>query len=204
MPKFKIGDCCRFKSKEIIVSDIESLQVKLKTGKLFGKITGVLDCGPEIYYNVDVKVEHMTWNIKVKEEDLTSMSEYVDEMVKDFQKDIDDMIVRERLCKPFDFFKGFGSGFDYVNLGKDLTDTAKALKEKRQDWVRTYHNGIDPLTGERVSDKKMTKSRCIKLLESYRAEREKVRKGRKFERCLRDSVVDEALECAIELLKSEK
>lgn len=52
-----------------------------------------------------------------------------------------------------------------------------------------------------VVDKKMSKSRCVKLLESYRAEREKVKKGRKFERCLRDSVVDEALERAIELLK---
>jgi hypothetical protein len=50
---------------------------------------------------------------------------------------------------------------------------------------------------------KMSKDRCVKLLQSYRAEREKVKKGRKFERCLRDSVVDEALERAIELL-SEK
>ena len=52
-----------------------------------------------------------------------------------------------------------------------------------------------------VSESKMTKSRCIKLLESYRAEREKIAKGRKFERCLRESVVNEALERAIELLK---
>lgn len=50
-------------------------------------------------------------------------------------------------------------------------------------------------------ESKMTKERCIKLLESYRAEREKVAKGRKFERCLRDSVVNEAIERAIELLK---
>jgi hypothetical protein len=67
--------------------------------------------------------------------------------------------------------------------------------------------GVDPAVpgGDKncvsVVDGKMSKSRCIKLLESYRAEREKVKKGRKFERCLRDSVVDEALERAIELLK---
>lgn len=54
---------------------------------------------------------------------------------------------------------------------------------------------------ESKPESKMTKERCIKLLESYRAEREKVAKGRKFERCLRDSVVNEALERAIELLK---
>ena len=51
-------------------------------------------------------------------------------------------------------------------------------------------------------ESKMPKHRCIKLLESYRAEREKVAKGRKFERCLRDDVVNEALEKAIELLKN--
>ena len=51
------------------------------------------------------------------------------------------------------------------------------------------------------SESKMTKERCIKLLESYRAERDKVQKGRKFERCLRFDVVNEALEKAIELLK---
>lgn len=54
---------------------------------------------------------------------------------------------------------------------------------------------------ESKPESKMTKERCIKLLEAYRAEREKVAKGRKFERCLRDSVVNEALERAIELLK---
>lgn len=54
---------------------------------------------------------------------------------------------------------------------------------------------------ESKPESKMTKERCIKLLEAYRAEREKVAKGRKFERCLREEVVNEALEKAIELLK---
>lgn len=54
---------------------------------------------------------------------------------------------------------------------------------------------------ESKPESKMTKERCIKLLEAYRAEREKIAKGRKFERCLRACVVDEALEKAIELLK---
>ena len=55
---------------------------------------------------------------------------------------------------------------------------------------------------ESKPESKMTKERCIKLLEAYRAEREKVAKGRKFERCLREEVVNEALEKAIELLKN--
>jgi len=57
--------------------------------------------------------------------------------------------------------------------------------------------------GHEASGSKMTKERCIKLLESYRAERDKVQKGRKFERCLRFDVVNEALEKAIELLKEK-
>ncbi len=61
-------------------------------------------------------------------------------------------------------------------------------------------NPVDKIVSDK-SESKMTKDRCIKLLESYRAERDKVQKGRKFERCLRFDVVNEALEKAIELLK---
>ena len=65
-------------------------------------------------------------------------------------------------------------------------------------WIRSIEEQRS------ASESKMTKARCIKLLESYRAEREKIAKGRKFERCLRDSVVNEALERAIELLKGNE
>ena len=47
----------------------------------------------------------------------------------------------------------------------------------------------------------MKKEKCIELLERYRAERDKLAKGRRFELRLRDNVVNEALERAIELLK---
>ena len=81
---------------------------------------------------------------------------------------------------------------------------SKEVLDSLREFARTgnvhHADGLVPADG---GDKKMSKSRCVKLLESYRAEREKVKKGRKFERCLRDSVVDEALERAIELL-SEK
>ena len=77
-------------------------------------------------------------------------------------------------------------------------ETLKKIREMARTGNVHHADGLVPADG---GDKKMSKSRCVKLLESYRAEREKVKKGRKFERCLRDSVVDEALERAIELLK---
>ena len=79
---------------------------------------------------------------------------------------------------------------------------SKEALDSVREFARTgnvhHSDGLVPADG---GDKKMSKSRCVKLLESYRAEREKIKKGRKFERRLRDSVVDEALERAIELLK---
>ena len=77
-------------------------------------------------------------------------------------------------------------------------ETLKKIREMARTGNVHHADGLVPADG---GDKKMSKSRCVKLLESYRAERDKVKKGRKFECCLRDSVVDEALERAIELLK---
>jgi len=87
------------------------------------------------------------------------------------------------------------SHFDF----KPSEETLKNIREfARMDNVHRTDRLV-PADG----DGKMSKDKCVKLLQSYRAERDKVKKGRKFERCLRDSVVDEALERAIELL-SEK
>jgi len=85
------------------------------------------------------------------------------------------------------------SHFDF----KPSEETLKKIREMARTGNVHRTDRLVPDDG----DCKMSKSRCVKLLESYRAEREKVKKGRKFERCLRDSVVDEALERAIELLK---
>lgn len=68
----------------------------------------------------------------------------------------------------------------------------------KMDLDKVYARMPEP---ESKPESKMTKQRCIKLLEAYRAEREKEAKGRKFERCLRGSVINEALERAIEILK---
>lgn len=97
----------------------------------------------------------------------------------------------------------FGGGRDY---GKSwLMDFEKWNEKIKSDRysLKVDLGMVYPKMPESESkpESKMTKDRCIKLLESYRAEREKVAKGRKFERCLRDDVVNEALEKAIELLK---
>lgn len=111
----------------------------------------------------------------------------------------------------------FGGGRDYGKSWlKDWLETERKVVEDivtnkkmpsfvapryvlKMDLDKVYAKMPEP---EQKPESKMTKDRCIKLLESYRAEREKVAKGRKFERCLRDDVVNEALEKAIELLKN--
>lgn len=86
-------------------------------------------------------------------------------------------------------------------------DKIEEYEKKFNEYARNIMKGVDSAVpggdknGVSVVDGKMSKDKCVKLLQSYCAEREKVKKGRKFERCLRDSVVDEALERAIELLK---
>ena len=91
-------------------------------------------------------------------------------------------------------------------MTKDIIEEYEKKFNENARYIMKGVNSAVPggdMNGVSVVDGKMSKSRCVKLLESYRAEREKVKNGRKFERCLRDSVVDEALERAIELL-SEK
>ena len=68
---------------------------------------------------------------------------------------------------------------------------------------REYQRALDSLdeVSKKIVRKAMSKEKCIELLERYRAERDKLAKGRRFELRLRDNVVNEALERAIELLK---
>ena len=179
MAKFGTGELVRFREAEINVSAIPSLSVKLKTEYLSGKVTGSIDCGPEeTKYYVDVKmpVKDLVINVMVKESQIMSTSEYG-------SKVIDDIMKKVGVPYAFNPLSAIEARFNNPFFG---VDNAVAGGDK---------------SAASVVDKKMSKSRCVKLLESYRAEREKVKKGRKFERCLRDSVVDEALERAIELLK---
>ena len=87
------------------------------------------------------------------------------------------------------------------NHGKScLQEISEALSKLNESAKKTrFSLKVD--LGKDYATLPMPKQRCIKLLEAYRAEREKVAKGRRFERCLRDGVVNEAIERAIELLK---
>lgn len=88
-------------------------------------------------------------------------------------------------------------------------DKIEEYEKKFNEYARNIMKGVDAAVpggdknGVNIVENKMSKDRCVKLLQSYRAEREKVKAGRRFERCLRDGVVDEALERAIELLQEK-
>lgn len=167
--------------------------------------------------------------VKVKESALLSRSEYVQKVIDDLMKkagEIRAKILHTDNPNPYGCFIS-PTRFKGITAAKELTDrfigarlsgksffafpmTKDIIEEyekKFNKYARNITKGVDSAVpggdknGVSVIDGKMSKSRCVKLLESYRAEREKVKKGRKFERCLRDSVVDEALERAIELLK---
>lgn len=100
----------------------------------------------------------------------------------------------------------FGGGRNYGKSWlQDFNEWNEKIKKDRYslkvDLGMYYAKMPEPKPVNDGHEMKMPKQRCIKLLEAYRAEREKVAKGRRFERCLRDSVVNEAIERAIELLK---
>lgn len=174
MAKYVIGELVHFLDSEISVSATPCMSVTIKTDNLSGKVTGVVDCGKEeTEYHVDVNMPANGVVLKAKVNESALLSNS-----EHVQKVIDDL------------------------MKKDKGIITKILRTDIMKGVDSAVPGGDK-NGVSFVDGKMSKSRCVKLLESYRAEREKVKKGRKFERCLCDSVVDEALERAIELL-SEK
>jgi hypothetical protein len=229
MAKFGVGELVHFRDSEISVSLIP-MSVTIKTDNLSGKVTGVVDCGKEeTEYHVDVNMpaKDVVLKVKVKESALLSRSEYVQKVIDDLMKKaggIKAKILRTDNPNPYGWLMGFMSpthlksiteetakpmhSFFFSDFAFPMTkDKIEEYEKKLNEYARNIIKGVDPAVpggdknGVSVVDGKMSKSRCVKLLESYRAEREKVKKGRKFERCLRDSVVDEALERAIELLK---
>ena len=151
-------------------------------------------------------------NVKVKESALLSRSEYVQKVIDDLTKKAGGIrvkILRTDNPDPYGWLKGFLNPTPLKGIteetAKELSDQMASIRKavNHSRYVLSIDLGhyYSKIPEKKDEDKKMSKSRCVKLLESYRAEREKVKKGRQFERCLRDSVVDEALERAIELLK---
>ena len=181
VPKFNKGCFVRLRCNEFELPSVDGLSVKLDTSKLMGKVTGSISSPDGVFYYVDVPIHGMTWNVKVSEDQIMTIPEY--------------MWV---FGGGRDYGKSWLMDFDKWNekIKESLLDPKRYVL--KVDFGNVYAKMPEP---ESKPESKMTKERCIKLLESYRAEREKVAKGRKFERCLRDNVVNEALERAIELLK---
>ena len=210
MCKFRIGELVRFRDSETRVSVIPGMSVMMKTDNLSGRVTGVVDCGKkETKYLVDMNMPAKGVVLKVRESALLSRSEYIDDLMKKAKR-VRTKILRTDNPTPFGI-RSSGKPIDsfiFSDFAFPMTkDKIEEYEKQINEYARYILKGVDSAVagGDKsavsVVDKKMSKSRCVKLLESYRAEREKVKKGRKFERCLRDSVVDEALERAIELLK---
>lgn len=230
MAKYGIGELVFFRDSEISVSAMPYMSTTIKTDNLSGKVTGVVDCGKEeteYYVDVEMPVKGVVLKVKVKESALLSPSEYVQKVIDDLMKKnkgIRAKFLHTDNPNPYGWLKSFISPtetavrssakpmhfFTFSDFAFPMTkDKIEEDEKKLNEYARNIIKGVDSAVpggdknGVNIVDCKMSKSRCVKLLEAYRAEREKVKKGRKFERCLRDSVVDEALERAIELLKEK-
>lgn len=208
-PKFRKGDLCGFNADEAKVQMPDKLVV-LNLTHAVGRIEKFLGYGYEVY-------------VRYKGEDFIlcfpecMIHEVEDTYLNRIKVSHQVEITATGTGMYFRFADGSMYGMDgkrYVNpidikfgiseeTCKKLTDCMKGIRMavddlRVRDFMRAAPLHIDTLKPE----SKMTKERCIKLLESYRAEREKEAKGRKFERCLRADVVNEAIEKAIELLKN--
>lgn len=231
MSKYGIGESVRFKASELLVSAGRcSMKIGTDglVGRITGSVETT---GEETEYYVEVKLPDGTFvgvsDVKLKltvlEGQIKSLKEHFDEfttrIIPSFNPDPDswirsflddgdpcvkksfDATIDLKRWKPIHFFPFSDFAFPTTK------DIIKEYEKKFNEYARYIVKGVDPAApggdknGVSVVDGKMSKSRCVKLLESYRAEREEVKKGCKFVRRLRDSVVDEALERAIELLK---
>lgn len=227
-PKFKVGDVVKVLRGECVVQS-PGKRVIYDCKDVVGRIKSVARCCvkrvlgvDECYrYDVDVHFDGVLRTVVVSEDDLVAITfsnvmdlfdvdgiEYgyngnvtfklkkkssgpSSGITEETAKNISSIIDNLRKDLDIRFVPPFGKSFlDNPFLSDELREKIHKIGEIAVDAVK-----------KESESQKMPKSRCIKLLESYRAEREKVKKGRRFERCLRDSIVDEALECAIELLK---
>lgn len=208
-PKFKVGELCGFNADEAKVQMPDKFVV-LNLRHAVGRIEKFLGYGYEVY-------------IRYKGDDyLLCFPECMLHAVEDTYLNRINVSHQVEITATgtgmyFRFADGSMYGMDgkpYVVLSEEtckMMDRIKVREALSFGPIELSHFvplGIclDPEHRGKIvfkkKESKMTKDRCIKLLESYRAEREKVAKGRKFERCLRADVVNEAIEKAIELLKN--
>ena len=174
MSDIRKGDLVRFKSgKCVVIAYWKYVEYDLKNR--IGTVVSVpRNRG---VYIVDVVLDNEHYNVGINSSDIEIIGS---ESVKDLMSELSR--------------KSFAESFERY---------LKSVSSVFGDLVREHKSVVKP--AEKIvftgNESKMPKSKCIELLQRYRAEREKLRSGRRFELCLRSNVVDAALERAIELLK---
>ncbi len=194
-PKFKVGESVRFTGGTFTLTYPDKRVEYTLKGRV-GVIKEVINVLLSHSYRVDVEIDGKQRQVFATEKDLESgrIGTPFSSMIEDIEKMARNACLSAIIDKSLKDMKHVIDLFEKgKEFGKDCTVTyeekdGRILIKNQQEYAKQ-------------PESKMTKERCIKLLESYRAEREKVAKGRKFERCLRDGVVNEAIERAIELLK---
>lgn len=209
-PKFKEGDSVRFTGGTYVIQDVGK-RIEYDMNGRIGTIKSVSKELSAPYpimrvtfdvvysYSVEVEIEGVKRQVYAKESELepgriaTPFSSMVDSMNRLAMNVCLSSIV-DKACKDIEeCIKRFNGNVVGVEVGN-----GRLVIKNNQDYAT-----MPKKDEEKKPESKMSKDRCIKLLERFRAEREKLARGRKFELRLRNSVVDEALERAIELLKSE-
>lgn len=174
MSEISKGDLVRFKSGKYVVTT-QKKRIEYDLKGEVGMVKTVFEEGA--LYEVCILLEGKHYFLKVESSEIEKVGTGVG-------------ISEEQATRLIDIMRKIRENFGMRVICTGFPDP--------NSWIRSIEEQRS------ASESKMTKARCIKLLESYRAEREKIAKGRKFERCLRDSVVNEALERAIELLKGNE
>lgn len=210
-PKFKVGELCGFNADEAKVQMPDKFVV-LNLRHAVGRIEKFLGYGYEVY----IRYKGDDYLLCFPECMLHAVEDtYLNRIKVSHQSEI----VATGTGMYYKFGDGSMYGMDgkpYVVLSEEtckMMDRIKVREALSFGTIELSHFvplGIclDPehrgkIVFKKEDDKKaMSKDKCISLLERYRAERDKVEKGRRFELRLRNSVVNEAIERAIALLKS--
>lgn len=193
MPKYSIGASVRIKNKELSISlsgGYGSCQsgciVRIPSGKSC-KVTGSVVIGSDTYYFIDVKLGGgITVNTRVKEDEIElyrGISFGSDDFKDSFLEYFKSNLLGTDFGDPDAWFKSF------------LDIPTPVVVDPNRYYIGTYET-CQPSKGS----EKMPVKRCIEILESYSVERDELKRGVDLDLRIRDSLVDEALGRAIELL----
>ena len=226
-PKFRFGERVRFLADTYVLETsgkCKEYELRGLTGVVIGNLVGNK-------YLVEVVKDDVTLQFSVGENEIekcriaTPLGDKIEQILKDypyitdfeidgkgnyhwsFAKTPREVNISSLMCR----LNALGEAF--VKLAESELDRVKVREALSFGPIELPHfipHGIclDPehrgkIVFKKEDDKKvMSKEKCISLLERYRAERDKIEKGRRFELRLRNSVVNEAIERAIALLKS--